>query len=50
MDVKRKKGAKRIPSEDVKKLEVCALARKDGCLVEVLGYGSSYVMGNHSFQ
>ena len=37
-------------SEGVKKLEVCASVRKDGCLVEVLGCGSSDVMGNHSFQ
>ena len=39
-----------FPSEGVKKLEVCASARKDGCLVEVLGCGLFYVMGNHSFQ
>ena len=37
-------------SEGVKKLEVRASTRKDGCLVEVLGCGSFYVMGNYSFQ
>jgi hypothetical protein len=31
-------------SEGVKKLVVCGSAHEDGCLVEVLGYGSSNVM------
>jgi hypothetical protein len=38
------------PLEGVKKLAVCASARKDGCPAEALGRGSSHVMGNHSFQ
>ena len=37
-------------SEGVKKLEVCASVRKDGCLVEVLECGSFHVMGNHPLQ
>jgi hypothetical protein len=31
-------------------MAVCASARKDGCLVEVLGCGSSHGMGYHLFQ
>jgi hypothetical protein len=33
-------------SEGVKKLVACASARRDGRLVEILGRGSSDVMGN----